>query len=565
MRALLPTLLDHDLALLAVIARRWDVELEGLERTAAAERLAAAMLDGTRAAAEWARLTDNERGALQTLLSAPDHKMTESQFSRLFGEIRQMGPGRREREKPYLNPSGPVEALYYRGLIALAVAEGKTGMQPFMYVPGDLAAVLPSHETGFDLQGTDERTEGDTTIGTADPGSVRLAKTTLVDDLATLLAYLQISRVPAEKNALLQQVNDGLAVYWLGEPGPAWIALLIGLASGLGVAATEDGIFKPVPAQARRWLEETRPRQVRALAEAWRDSILFNDLWHTPGLQPEETGWRNDPLLARQTVLTFLEMVPPNDWWSVEALVEVIHAEEPDFQRPAGDYESWYIRDPKTGDYLRGFESWDRVDGAVLRFILTGPMHWLGLVDLGEDGKLCRLTVYGRALCGAADWPDPPEDRAHLTIQPDGAILAPRTLSRYERFQLARITEWRAAGDPFIYALGTAGLQRAAQQGIQHDAIRAFLRRTSGGDLPEPVDRMLGQWEQVGGAEAKLTRAVVLRTDDPAAMEAILNTPELRRYLGAQLGPTAVIVRAGQENDLASALHQRGILVEFDD
>ena len=34
------------------------------------------------------------------------------------------------------------------------------------------------------------------------------------------------------------------------------------------------------------------------------------------------------------------------------------------------------------GDYLRGFSTWDEVDGALVRFLITGPMHWLGLVDL---------------------------------------------------------------------------------------------------------------------------------------------------------------------------------------
>jgi hypothetical protein len=562
MQYLLATLLNHDPGLLAIIAHRWDVDLEARNKHEAAERLAEAMLNPERAASEWSRLNDAERGALQTLLSAADHKMTEAQFSRFFGEIRQMGPGRRDREKPHLNPVSVAETLYFRGLIALAYDQGKAGMQSFVYVPPDLAAVLPAHQTGFDLSARPDdewQGEGD------DPASVRQATTTLVDDLTTLLAYLQVERVPSEKEALRQRIEAALTSYGLGENHPARTTLLISLAGSMGLAANEEGCFKPAPAHARRWLEETRPRQVRALAEAWRETTLFNDLWHTPGLQPEDTGWRNDPLLARQTVLTFLEMVPPDEWWPAADLVALVKVEEPDFQRPAGDYESWYIRSAETGDYLQGFESWDRVDGAVLWFILTGPMHWLGLVDVGDDGTSCRLTVYGRAFCGETEWPNPPEERAHLVIQPDGTILAPRTLSRYERFQLARITEWGAAGDPYTYSLTAAGLQRAADQDIQADAIRAFLRRVSGGELPAGFVKLLDQWEKTGQADVWMTHAVILRTNTPDSMQAITDTPELRRYLGAMLGPTAVIVRAGQETDLAAALQQRGILVEFDE
>jgi hypothetical protein len=312
-------------------------------------------------------------------------------------------------------------------------------------------------------------------------------------------------------------------------------------------------------------LERTRPQQVRALAEGWRDSTLYNDLWHTPGLQPDDTGWRNDPLLARQTVLTFLEMVPPDDWWPVSEFVQFVKDNDPDFQRPAGDYDSWYIRDASTGEYLRGFESWDRVDGALLWFILTGPMYWLGLTDLGDEGALCRLTAYGRALVGAADWPDPPEEPEPITIQPDGTIFVARTVSRYDRFQLARITEWGPAGDPYVYHLSATGLQRAAAQGIPPNVTRAFLRRASGAELPPSIIQLIDQWERGAGAAAQILRAAVLRVPAEETMRFVTETPELRRYLGASLGPTAAIVRPGQEQNLAAALQSHGILVEFDE
>ncbi|MBN1565501.1 MAG: helicase-associated domain-containing protein [Anaerolineae bacterium] len=567
MRTVLPTLLDHDPGMLAIIARRWDVDLSMNDKREKAEALAQAMLEPDRAAHEWSRLSDRERGALQTLLTTADHKMSEAQFSRVFGEIRQMGPGRRDREKPHLNPVSSAETLYYRGLIALAYDQGKTGVQAFVYVPSDLAAILPVHETGFDLSEEPVSDNAPVIDDAFEPDDMQLANTTLVDDLTTLLAYLRLHNLSSERSQLFEAVQTGLAEHWLTPRPPAAIALLIDLVSGLGAATDDNGQFKLVPNPARQWLELTRPRQARALAETWRDSTLFNDLWHTPGLRMEDTGWRNDPLLARQTVLTFLELVPAQQWWPVNDLIEQVYTEEPDFQRPGGDYDSWYIRDATSGEYVRGFASWEIVDGAVLRFILAGPMHWLGLVDLGHTGEntVCRLTIYGRALAGETEWPDLQEDRPNVTIENDGTIRAPRTLSRYERFQLARITEWGAAGDPYVYRVTTAGLQQAAEQEIGADAIRAFLRRVSGDGVPQSIQQIIERWGSVGGAEAWLTRAVILRTDTPEALQTILDTPELRRYLGARLGPAAVIVRAGQENDLASALHNHGILVDFDD
>ena len=566
MRALYPTLLDYDAGLLAIIAHRWDVDLETGDKRTDAQTLAEAMLEPERAAAEWERLSDAERGALQTLLAAPEHKMPQAQFCRLFGEIRQMGPERRKREKPHLQPVGVAEVLYYRGLVAQAFDQGKTGVQAFVYVPPDLAEVLPVHATGYALSEAPEPAlapEDDAYT----PQQVAQATTALVDDLTTLLAYLQIADVPADPAIARAEVAEALAEHWLAERSAAEVALLLGVTLDLGVAAPRaDGLLKPVPPRARRWLESTRPRQVRALAEAWRTGVHFNALWHTPGLLPEDTGWANDPLLARQTVLTYLELAPPDAWWPADELVALIKQEEPDFQRPGGDYASWYIRDAETGEYLRGFESWDRVEGAMLRFILTGPMHWLGLVDVGDGGALCRLTAYGRALLGELAWPDPREERPHLHIEPDGTLHAPRTMSRYERFQVARIATWEKPGDPYIYRLTANSLQRAAEQGLQTDAIRAFLRRLSGQDtLPGSVQKLLERWQRTGGADVWMTRAIVLRTTAPDVMQAILEAPELRRFVGAQLGPTAVLVLAGQERALAAALHKAGLLVEFDD
>ena len=49
---------------------------------------------------------------------------------------------------------------------------------------------------------------------------------------------------------------------------------------------------------------------------------------------------------------------------------------------PAGDFDSWFIKRAADGSYLRGFESWDQVDGALIRFLISEVMHRLGLIDL---------------------------------------------------------------------------------------------------------------------------------------------------------------------------------------
>src|SRR5258708_17672108 len=501
MQDLSRTLSDYDPELLRVIANRWDVDLNVREAGNAGTYLAQNMLRPEKVADAWDRLTDEQRGALQTLLGAGG-RMPSFVFARLFGEIRPMGPDKMEREKPYLNPASLAEALFYRGLIATTFGEGLKGSQAFTYVPTDLIPLMPVHKTGYKIEEQPEQVSA-----LPQPTNLRPADTTLVDDLATLLAYCLINDVTLKDGAFDPAHQKAIKVHLLGSNSAARLSLMVALASGLGIAADSQGMFRPVPANARRWLEQPRAAQVQNLAEAWRDSISYNELWFRPGVKPERGGWQNAPLLARQTVLTFLELVPGDAWWQIDTFVGAVKEDEPDFQRPAGDYDSWYIRDAQTGQYLRGFESWDKVDGAVLRFILTGPMHGLGLVASADNGTACRLTAYGRAFTGAADWPASSTDTPPLTIQPDGLCEVTRSVSRYDRFQLARFTEWIKAGDPYQYRITTASLGQATRQSIQATHILTFLKRGTGDQVPGMVINLIETWGQAGEKDAILCQS----------------------------------------------------------
>ncbi len=557
MQDLNQTLLAYDLEMLRVIANRWDVDLNTRDPQEAAARLVAVMRSPDRVTDAWNRLDDDQRRALQTLLGGGG-TMSAALFKRLFGDIRPMGPGKLEREKPYLSPVGLAEALYYRGLIATTLDHSATGTQGFVFVPSDLMPLMPIHQTGYDLTAEPEPLEA-----VPPPPNVRAADTILVDDLATLLAFCQVYNVGIGETGLIAEARDAIKPHLLGSATTARLALMVSLALDLGIAAEQNGALRPLPT-VRRWLELRRTDQVRALTEAWQRSALYNELWYVPGLKPETSaGWANDPLLARQTVLSFLELVPPDAWWPVDELVDEVKENEPDFQRPAGDYDSWYIRDAQTGAYLRGFDSWDRVDGAMLRFILIGPMNGLGLLDTAQNGGLCRLTAYGRAFVGMTDWPSIKTDQPLIRISDDGTIEAPRAASRYDRFQVARFTEWLKAADPFVYRLSAAGLTQAANQKIQSEQILTFLRNATRDAVPESVVAMIETWGLAGDSPATLERLVVLRVSSPDLLNTIQSTPTLRRYLSAPLGPTAVAVRADQVDELVAALQAQGIPVEI--
>jgi hypothetical protein len=517
----------------------------------------------------WDTLDDRERGALQMLL-ASGRKMPLNQFEIAFGKIRKMGKGAIEREQPHKNPQSAAEALFYRGLIAESFEQGNSGMRPIVYVPEDLAAVLPTHKTSYanledeleeeSFYGSDGVPAKLTLIEADFLEMVEPADTSIVDDMTTLLAYLRIQGAEVEADAFLPAEAEQIVPHMLvaGEPRLTF-ALGVGVATDL--ITTQEGRAYAKRSALQNWLGAPRWQQLKALTDAWRETTLYQELWHIPGLFPEE-GTTYIANGARKTVLNAIkELAPPDGWWSIEEFITIIKATQMDFMRD--DFDSWYIRNDR-GDYLRGPDSWDAVEGAYLEFVLMGPLHWLGLLDLAEDAA--HLTVWGRAFLGLTDWPQPTIPEESITFDEDeNRLIASRKVSTIDRFQLARFTQWLPTGDPYEYILDADSIQRAGQQGITTGHIAAFLTRHLGEQLPEHIAKLLDMWQGGGGTATEVTfeRLLVLRTTSPEVLDKLYDEPAYRRYLGARLGPMAVIIRADQTDGLKSALEETGIKVDI--
>lgn len=569
MTSILRTLRESDPALLDALGEVWGVQLdEGDDIPQRIDAIRRAMLDPARAERVWDSLSDSEHAALQMLISVKS-KMPEAKFERLFGAIRRMGAAAIQRQKPHRKPENTAEGLYYRGLIGLAFENADTGSRTIIYIPDDLVKILPAHKTSYDnLDDEPEMaypTEEAAALDTLeDVTGIRQADTSIVDDLTTLLAYLQLGSPLLHSDTLDDHDGQALAPFLL-TGGADRIAFMIGLAASADLIEVQGGRALPKRAEARRWLSASRADQVRILAEAWRDSTVYVDLWHVPGLYPEpEAGTMNqyNPAAARAAVFEIMNhALPAQDWWSVDDFILLVHEDSADFQRPNGDFDSWYIRNDE-GEYLSGLESWDAVEGALLEFFITAPMHWLGLIDLADDAA--RLTAYGRAFLGISAWPSPQEQTDKIEVQADGTILISRKVPRIDRFQVARFTSWDTTGKSYVYRLDPPGIERAAKQGINVGHIGAFITRALGDQaLPQGVARLLDNWKTGPTASVSVERLLVLRTTAPETLDFILETPGIRRFMGARLGPMAVIVRGEDLRDLRDALGEHGIQAEI--
>lgn len=563
---LLASLRESDIAVLGTIARFWGVDTGRMEPAEIATALDEVMCDADNAAAAWEKLDDNQRGVLQTLIGSRN-QMPAVMFERLNGAIRKMGRGQIEREDPLGNPESVSESLFYRGLIYSTFEQASTGARQIIYVPEDLAAVLPSHQTTYDNLEAEIPTEGG--LESVEPLDADLledvapADTTIVDDMATLLAYFQVNGGEIQDDALVE--DDKLAIRdHLLNADDNRLTFLFEVGIGAALYDVDEGRIHNRRAEVKRWLESSRAQQLKWLVDAWRKTGAYRDLWHVPGLYPDESGWPYDPVAARTALLDLLKNhSPQGEWWSIDEFITVVKNIEPDFQRPGGDYNSWYIRNA-DGEYLNGFESWDAVEGALLEFYFMGPMHWLGMVDLGEDAA--RLNAYGRSLVNETDWPQPPADTDPIEVQPDGTLLISRRVTRFERFQAMRFTTWVSPAtdeSSYIYKISMEGVRLGAEQGINTGHIAAFLQRHLGSDdLPPTLKRQLETWQAGPSSSATLETLLVLRTTAPETLDYIMNTPELRRFCRSRLGSMAVAVLPESWEDLKSALEERGIQLE---
>jgi hypothetical protein len=322
----------------------------------------------------------------------------------------------------------------------------------------------------------------------------------LLSDPADLLSW-QSKTLYEYSQLSLQPPADLISIAGDGPGSPA--ALALALAADLGWLRARGRRLALVPGPVRAWLEATRANQRRRLLDAWAGALQWNDLCRTPALSCEQTGsWANDPVGTRQRLLPLLASLQPGAWYDLNGLVAAIKAHAPHFQRPDGNYDTWYIRQRSAPAFLRGFEHWEQVEGELLRFLLADPLNWMGATTLALDeaGQAVgfSLTTAGHAWLHGEP-PPPEEEPAMLEVRPDFTVLASTGVALLDRFRVARFTAWLEAtweaGRPtFVYRISQTGLRRAAQQGIDAGRVLDFLRARAVSPLPANVVNALERW-----------------------------------------------------------------------
>jgi hypothetical protein len=541
---LLTSLHKHDLGYLRIVAESWGLDLDSNETESAAKELSASLLDPN-LLAETIEILSPEADSALTALTENSGRIPWVEFKRRYGDIREMGPGKRDREKPHRNPTSSAETLFYRALLARAFFDTPNGPQEFAYIPDDLHKLIHHGELGEHRENTKEVSVNsvDSVVNSKPLGRPALprekaqpypATDHILDNATTLLAALRMGRAFSET-----EPHYELEKHFL-------------------IAA---GILKndvPQPEGTKAFLEASRKGALKTLTDAWLSSDSFNELRMLPGLS-FEGDWKNDPRATREFLLKLLSAIPKDKWWSLSAFVQDIKEKHPDFQRPAGDYDSWFIKRQADDEYLRGFENWNAVDGNLVQFIIVSILSALGRVDVARPGEMepsSAFRVRGKLPVSAE------LEKAKLSISSQGLILIPRLFSRAARYQIARFCAWEEHKweNEYRYRVTPESLQNAQKQGLKVEQLLSLLAKYSKEKIPPSLVKALKRWDE-NGTEARVQNKVVLRVSRPEVLEE-LRKSRASRFLGEILGPTAVVVRDGAQSKVLEVLAEIGLLAE---
>jgi hypothetical protein len=344
---------------------------------------------------------------------------------------------------------------------------------------------------------------------------------------------------------------------------PNAVELVIEILQDCGLLGSNP--ITPAPEPVGKFLETTRQEARTKFLLSWKNSTNWNDLNTVPGLYSSTEDWPNDPLLSRQSMLDLLQPLEVGKWWQIDDFIQSVKETQPGFQRPGGDFSSWYLQDSDK-NFLTDFEHWDSVEGAYLRHMITGPLHWLGILDLGQDQNKVEVHAFRKTKAWANVNSKPaPEGASELdekvSIRADGLIIAPIGAAREERYQIARFSSWeKMDGVNYEYRLTPEALDNSLSQGLKPDHVRTILKRSSQAPLPPSIDAALKRWSDFG-IEAKFERLLVVRVKDKELIERLHTNKTTARFIEERIGSEIVVVRKANWIRLRDAAARLGILI----
>lgn len=541
------SLIKSEFSYLKVVAEKWELDFDAPDARQGLDLFVGTLFNSQKLVNLQQFLSPEEIEALVWLDDRNGREVWDH-FTRQFGEIREVGAGKLDRERPDLVPISPVEGLWYRALIARGFFESESGLREFAFIPDDIRELALPIINPNRIQITNETFLCRVAVS-RETEERQLASVSILDHVCTILAGLRMGQDP----------GDHLPDVTVPE-GDFYQTLLV-------LADLLNDQLATRPENLRQYYDLSESEALLKLWSAWLTSETHHDLMRVAEIQVEGVP-ELDPIPVREKLIAPLKDLDPQVWWSMESFISQIKERFPDFLRSAGEYEAMFIKDTASDEFLTGFSSWDAVEGALIRYILTGPLHWLGLIDLAgaaDDsrilafrvGKLFQDFVGGGVPALPAIKADP------IQIRSKGEIRVTMDVAHKIRYQIARFCDWGPyKADAYYYFITPASLTRAEKQGLKVAHLLSLLKNHTEA-IPPNIMAALERWYKQG-IQASISQKTIMRLGSPAVLKALKKSPA-ERFILEQLGPTVVIIKEGSEEKITQALVELGFFVGIED
>lgn len=320
------------------------------------------------------------------------------------------------------------------------------------------------------------------------------------------------------------------------------------------------------------WRQGLAARTVTAL-HAWRDSRRWNEAGESALAFPL------DRVAARQALLTELRARAEDageNWISVAGLTAALQGSRPNFLFP----DRVRLMGMRSGYYGGSYYSsaglstlFGQAEKTFIAQALAGPLHWLGIVDLGAERAAgprsrplaerliaVRVTPAGmRALKGevVADV----QAAGTVIVQPNFQMFALGPVAETVLAELETFADRvRAERGSTEYHLSRASVYRAQSVGYSVEQVLQTLEREAHAELPQNVRRSLVEWAEHHERIVLRQGVTLLEAASPELLDRLLQDETLRKLIGQRVGPQAAIVQQGGQQ-LRQALQADNLLL----
>ena len=282
----------------------------------------------------------------------------------------------------------------------------------------------------------------------------------------------------------------------------------------------------------------------------WADVLYLQDVqvYHHPYTDAKQTDLLDADQHARNAIVSLLKKLKPMMWYSITEWTRWVEVIVPDlFPLSATSYYPSWILTPSELSTEKEIP-WKDSHGRYLRSILTGPLHWLGILDLSgaaEEQQAMCISALGAKLLGiSADDGAPAIEQTHAGTDATLTVEISANTSPALTAQIARFAEWSSSkGKHQCYRITPqtfgAFLDERGSAKLAFETLEEATKKA----VPSSLRTLLGDWQANHEQIRLYADVVVLEVADEYLFEELKSDESLADAVIYEFSPQSALIR----------------------